>query len=202
MKQKISWSYPSSRYIVNDRWLKLRADQAVAPDGAIINDLYITEHKDWANCLVIMDDQAIMLEHYRHGIRSTVLELVGGHIEPDDPDPAAGMRRELQEELGLNCSELFLVGQSYANPANQTNMVYSYLSVGGRLAGDTATENEYFDITKLPLDQLSTLLKNGERPFQALHLANIFLSFQFIASYDGSNADIHDLKSAVAQHFA
>ncbi len=126
------WKITASKYIVNDRWLKLRADTCVTPDGHILDPFYIFEYPDWVTCLVIDDNfEAIMIRQYRHGARDYILEFASGYIDPHDATPEKAARRELAEELGYVGGNIFQTGISYANPAIQTNKIHSFLAVGG-----------------------------------------------------------------------
>lgn len=61
------WTINSSRYIVNDRFMKLRVDACTTPQGGKIGTYYVLEYGDWVNCLAIdTDNNVIMLRHYRH----------------------------------------------------------------------------------------------------------------------------------------
>lgn len=127
------WQTTDSKILVEDRWIKLRADTCITPEGHTIAPFYVLEYSDWANCFVLDDNNdVIMVKHYRHGIDDFVLELVSGGIEKDDHSRIEGMRRELAEEIGYTGGEMYQTGISYPNPANQTNKVYSFIAIGGR----------------------------------------------------------------------
>ena len=58
------WQTTDSRYLVNDRWLRLRADTCTTPDGQTIEPWYVLEYPEWVNCLVIdQEDKVILLRH-------------------------------------------------------------------------------------------------------------------------------------------
>ena len=63
------WKTTASKYVVNDRWLKLRADTCLTPDGDVLDPWYVLEYPDWVNCVVVdAEDDIILLHHYRHGV--------------------------------------------------------------------------------------------------------------------------------------
>src|SRR5690349_9083386 len=76
------WKTTHSQYIVNDRWMKLRADTCVTPAGHEISPFYVIEYPNWITCLVLSDEgEVTLLRHYRHGIDDYVLEVVAGMID-------------------------------------------------------------------------------------------------------------------------
>lgn len=95
------WQTKDSKILVEDRWIKLRADTCITAEGHTVSPFYVLEYSAWANCFVIDESgDVVMVKHYRHGIDDFVLELVSGGIEEADTSPLEGMKRELAEELG------------------------------------------------------------------------------------------------------
>jgi 8-oxo-dGTP pyrophosphatase MutT (NUDIX family) len=157
------WKTTSSKPLINDNYLKLRVDSCVTPAGGVVPAYYVLEYGPWANCVVIdADNNLIMIRQYRHPIDDFVQEFVAGFIEPADPSPQDGIKRELEEEIGYTGGHIYQTGISYANPGNQTNKIYSFLAVGGNCSKDQQLEaGETIAIEKVPLDEL---LKKSRRP--------------------------------------
>lgn len=178
------WKTNSSKYLVNDRWLKLRADSCTTPDGHTIEPFYVLEYPDWVNCLVIDDNhEVIMVKHYRHGVDEYTPELVSGGLEATDGSPEEGIRRELAEELGYVGGVVYQTGISYPNPASQTNKVYSFLAIGGSCKQEQKLEKgENLYIFKIPLKDFTKMIedKNSGGVYQSIHLATIFFALNFI----------------------
>jgi len=193
------WEITKSDYIVNDRWLKLRADSCITTDGKTIEPYYVFEYKDWVNCFVIDEDlNVIMLKHYRHGVQKELLELVSGGIEDSDASPLAAVKRELKEELGYIGGETYQTGVSYPNPANQTNKVFSFLAVGGKCSIKQQLEaGEDLVIQPFNLKEIVTRLENTQSTeiFQSMHLASFFFALTLIKSSD--LAELASLKAAL-----
>lgn len=190
MAELNKWKTLASKYIVNDRWLKLRADTVETPDGHTLDPFYVFEYPDWINCLVIDENNdAIMIRQYRHGAKEYVLEIIGGSAESHDADTEESIRRELKEELGYVGGSVILTGVSYANPANQNNKVYSYLAIGGQCSEAQALEpGENIHIEKVPFSKLlDVMAKSGsDETFQSLNLANLFFAVNYIKNSNDS----------------
>jgi len=59
---------------------------------------HILKCPDWCNILPITPDGlVVMVRQYRYGTDEETLELPGGMIDPEDPNPMDGARRELLE---------------------------------------------------------------------------------------------------------
>ncbi|HYG84086.1 MAG TPA: NUDIX hydrolase [Verrucomicrobiae bacterium] len=183
MTQLKKWHITKSRYIVNDRWLKLRADDCLTADGHKIAPYYVVEHPEWANCFVIDDQmQVLLVNHYRHGIGEYLPELVSGGIDASDSSPLAGITRELKEELGYVGGEVHPIGASYPNSASHTNRVHSFIAFGGGCQQPQQLENgEDLEIIKMPFKDFATMIQDPTSgTYQSMHLATIFFAFQFI----------------------
>jgi len=176
------WTIDTSEYLIEDKHLTLRVDSCTTPGGGHVDKYFVLEYNDWVNCLVIdAENNAIVLRHYRHGAQTYLMELVSGGMEPEDASPEAGIRRELEEELGYTGGELFQVGISYPNPASQTNKVYSFLAVGGNLTKHQNLEpGESLLIEKIPFGKLLEDFSSSNTLHQSLHIATLFFAIAFI----------------------
>jgi len=116
------WRVERSRRLVDDRWLRLRADDCVTADGQAVSPFYVLEYPDWVHVVAVSpDDRILLIEQYRHGIGQVSLELPAGAIDAEDADPIAAARRELAEETGCEGGAAQLLPASAVNPASHTN---------------------------------------------------------------------------------
>ena len=184
MTELKKWKTNSSEYLVNDRWLKLRADSCTTPEGHTIEPFYVFEYSDWANCFVIDENlNVIMVKHYRHGVDKYIPELVSGGLEASDASPEDGIKRELTEEIGYVGGEVYQTGVSYPNPANHTNKVFSFIAFGGKCVQEQQLEKgESLQIMKIPLKNFMKAIedKSSGTIYQSMHLASIFFALNFI----------------------
>jgi ADP-ribose pyrophosphatase len=178
------WETKSSTYVVNDRWMKLRADTYITPTGHEISPFYVIEYGEWVNCLVLSDNNEVtLLRHYRHGVHEYVLEVVGGLVDEGE-SPETTVRRELEEELGLKGAAIHQTGVCYPNPQIQTNKTYSFIALGGTFDGNQEYEpGADFQIVKMPLAELIDVIENQSETMQSLHLTSIFFALNFLKKH-------------------
>ena len=125
------WRVESSRCVIDDPWLRVRADNCVTEGGVRIAPFFVTEHPDWVIVVAIdADGQLLLLDQYRHGWGVTSRELPTGAIDSGDADPIAAGRRELLEETGYGGGDWRLVATLAPNPANQSNRCHIALAAG------------------------------------------------------------------------
>ena len=183
------WAINSSEYIVNDRFLKLRADTCTTPQGDKVGRYYVLELNDWVNCIAIdQDDNIIMLRHYRHGVRKYLMEFIGGGIEATDSSPEAAARRETEEETGYIGGTFYHVGTSYPNPANHTNQVHTFLAISGKISQNQNLETgETIHVERIPFKTVIEEMSKPDSVYPAIYIAALFHTVNFIrASEDAA----------------
>ena len=172
------WRTTASRTVHADRWINVRADDCITESGQEIAPYYVLHYPDWVNIAALTsDDELVLVEQYRHGVASAVLELPGGAIDPGDVDVIAAARRELLEETGYEAESLSYVTGLFANPATQTNRVHTVLATGCRrvsLPLLDATE-EGMQVQVIPAAEILAGLQAG-RIGQAMQVAGLLLA--------------------------
>ncbi len=159
------WLTTSSRGVVDDPWLRLRADRCLRSDGVVIDPYYVLEQTPWVSILAITTEgTALILEEYRHGAGVVGTGLPGGGTEPGEPPPDAA-RRELLEETGYAPGNLVELGWCWANWANQNNRVHHFLATGCRpITAPSPDPTEEIAVGFVGVDELlsrPTLLRNS-----------------------------------------
>jgi 8-oxo-dGTP pyrophosphatase MutT (NUDIX family) len=127
MDQK--WRVVSSKPLLNDRWINLRADRCITASGVEIAPYYVLTYPDWVNVVAVTRDNSLVLvRQYRHAADEFILEVPGGMVDSSDSDVELTARRELEEETGYVADRWQLVSVLYANPGIQTNRVHVFLA--------------------------------------------------------------------------
>jgi ADP-ribose pyrophosphatase len=172
-----NWTILSSEYIVNDPWVKIRADTCRLPNGRVISPYYVYEYKPWVTIVALTPrNEVVMINQYRHGAGRTILELPGGTLDGRDPDPLHAARRELLEETGYYGSQFIPTGQVSADPASHTNLTHCFLVTGVVPTADpNLDDTEEIDVVLVPLNEAIQMAANG-KILQALHVSALFFA--------------------------
>ena len=102
------WKLLKSDYVLQSRWLSLRADTCQLPTGHIITPYYILEYPTWINIVALTKDlHVILVRQYRHGVQQTVVELPSGSVEQTDASPLVAAQRELVAGAKFATAEIF-----------------------------------------------------------------------------------------------
>lgn len=102
----------STQVLYTGKWLTLRKDTIIKPDGSNATQEVI-ERKDIVLVIPRVNDTMILVEQYRYAVDQRSLEFPQGFIEQGE-DPLVAARRELEEEAGIKSSLIFL-GELWAS---------------------------------------------------------------------------------------
>lgn len=131
-------------------------------------------------------DRVLLIEQFRVGpmargdTQCWLLEAIAGRLDPGE-SPEVAVRREAQEEAGLELGELHRVQAYYPSPGAQAEYITSFVGIAdlptleGRLGG-LADEHEDIRSHVVTFDELMALLETGE-----LDNAPLVLSVQWLA---------------------
>jgi ADP-ribose pyrophosphatase len=82
----------------------------------------------------------------------------------------------LLEETGYGGDDFVQVGKVAPNPANQTNLLYTFVATGVRFLGHNhMDETEQIETVLTPVDQVIGLVEAGEF-LQAMHVSSLFFA--------------------------
>jgi 8-oxo-dGTP pyrophosphatase MutT (NUDIX family) len=103
----------ASRIVYENRWIRVREDETVLPDGT--PGLYSVIEKPPAAVIVARDgDHLWLVEQYRHPVGARFWDLPMGAWEgAPDADAEALARGELAEETGLRAGRMERLGRLY-----------------------------------------------------------------------------------------
>ena len=173
------WKAKESKYIIQDKWLKVRADTCETSEGLVVDPYYVLECKEWVH-IVAFDSigQILVTKQYRHGSQTVCIEIPCGEVEESDGSILAAAKRELLEETGYCGKEFIEAGKVFANPARQNNRVHCFLALDSYKAQESnQDESEAIDYEFIELKKLFELIDGGQFS-QALHISSVFLALR------------------------
>jgi ADP-ribose pyrophosphatase len=168
------WKHISSKTIHKDRWIHLRADACLLPNGKAIAPFYVLEAKDWVH-IVAVDSEGRMLltRQYRYAADVVSTEFPCGEVDPGEK-PLDAAKRELKEETGFEAEDWQLVYVSWANPARQTNKIHCYLAKNLlQTGGQSLDESEDIEFGFAKVAEIKDMIQTGEFT-QVLHIASLY----------------------------
>lgn len=181
----MKWKINSSKYLVNDRWLKLRSDSCTMPNGNIIEPFYVFEYPTWVNVFGITSDNNVLLvKQYRHGIQDISLELPSGCVENNGESPLEAAKRELLEETGYSSSEFIQTCIISANPSNHNNQTHCFLATNlTKVSEISLDEGEDIETVLIPFKDFIEMFEENNI-YQALHVSSIYYGLQYLRKND------------------
>lgn len=175
------WQWLSSRLVIDDRWLRVRADRVRLASGAELEPFYVLEERDWVHVYALDEGGRLLLvRQYRYAGDALCSELPGGAVD-DGETPLTAAQRELREETGYQARDWRAIGSMFANPARQTNRLHVFLASGLERVGEPALDaGEELSAFFAPAAEVPDMIRRGEFS-QALHIASYFLARSTLA---------------------
>ena len=150
--------------MLDTRVFSIREDRKHRPDTPdATHDFYVMEAVDWVNIIpVTASDEIVFIAHYRHGTDEVRLEVPGGMVDPEDPDPMYAAVREMREETGYTSDDVVELGVVHPNPAIQTNRCHTFLARGAYREGEPRPDDtEDIEVVLCPRAEVPELFTDG-----------------------------------------
>ena len=109
----------------------------------------------------IEQDQFLLVEQYRYGIKDYCLELVAGKLEKDET-PLDAIKRELLEETGYEGYNWQYIGEYYPSPAYLSEVIHCYYCKAKYIQTPQLDANEELVVVKKNKSELLDLLNNNK----------------------------------------
>ncbi len=164
MTTKPNWAIREGRTVYENRWIRVREYQAVAPTGAPA--LYGLVHmKNLALGVVPIDDEGCTFlvgqARFTFGRYSWELPEGGGPVEAP---PLDGAVRELAEETGLQAANwLPLLADVHLSNSVTDERSYAWIAWGLSPSEDTEKDDsEELELRRVPFQQAVAMAVSGE----------------------------------------
>ena len=157
------WKLKSTKPLHDYTIFRTRSDTRVSPRTGKEHEFYVLESPDWVNIVAVTDaEEIVLINQFRHGISSSVLEIPGGMIDEDEA-PIFSAERELLEETGYGSDEFIEIGKVHPNPALFDNLCYTFLAKSAKKIKEPKFEGaEDIETVLYPVSDIIKLIQSGE----------------------------------------
>jgi ADP-ribose diphosphatase len=120
---------------------------------------------------IFKDGSVLMVETYRHGVGTELLELPGGLIDEGET-PKGSAKRELIEETGYSCDKIRIVNWFYTWPGRTGQRNFVLLATNLKAHSNRKVDElEQIKVLRLSRSDLINELKTGGRIKSCLTVA-------------------------------
>lgn len=148
-------------------WSTVRIETVRTPDGGQM-DREIVDHLDAVATVPVTDDgDVVLLRQYRQALRGYLLEIPAGVLDVPGEDVVAAARRELQEEIGHDASELshlvtFHNSAGWTTESTHVYLARSLVPTGLPDGFEAKAEEADMEIVRIPLADAAASARQGK----------------------------------------
>jgi ADP-ribose pyrophosphatase len=178
-----------SRLVFDGRVWDVREDRFRYNDHELVR--HYVDHTG-AVAVVALDDRdrVLLIQQYRHPIRTRDWEIPAGLLDVDGEDPLDTAKRELAEEADLVAEHWEKLGRMAPSPGGSDEIIHLYLATGLQDAPEAfARDAEEADIRTawVPLDEAVSAVMSGRLANGAMMLG-VMLAAERVRRRAGARA--------------
>lgn len=154
------WKQLQERAIFRNRFIGLRNDLVLRPDGQQIEHIVI-EGRDFVTIMCqTSNDKIILVDAFPYPWQKKTKTTVGGLIEKDE-DPKNAAIRETEEETGYKVENITFLGKvkiSFLNIAWN----YLYFAIVKKTNSKPIDPNEIISVNEFSIEDVHKMINNGD----------------------------------------
>jgi len=160
-EMKNPWKIISTRRIYDNRWIGIREDAVLQPDGE--PGIYGVVHfKHIAiGVLAVEDENIYLVGQYRYPLEQYSWEIPEGGC-PQGEDPLAAAQRELEEETGLRAADWRKMGEAHLSNSVSDELAIWYLATGLTQGEDRPEGTEQLKVRRVSFNEALDMAMRSE----------------------------------------
>jgi len=161
----MKWEKISSKIVYQNKWLKVREDSVIRPDGK--RGIYGVVERSNANFIIALNEkrEIYFIREYRYPVRKLILQLPSGSTEKEENDLEAA-KKELLEETGIQASKWEKLGSFYIGPGHETISANVFLATDLELPQapfkNNTGEEDILETVRFSIDSLKKAISSNK----------------------------------------
>jgi ADP-ribose pyrophosphatase len=151
----------SSNVVYSGKIVTVKQDKAELDNG---KEVYreVVQHPGGVTVIPVDDCMnVIAVRQFRYPFGKETLEVPAGKLEYGE-DPFECAVRELSEETGISAGRLISLGSIYPSPGYCSEILYIYLALDLSYGFSHPDEDEFLNVSKLPLSEFVDMIMRDE----------------------------------------
>lgn len=144
--------------------LRLQVDMVELPNGKPDHRELVRHNGAVAVCALTDDGCVVTERQFRYPVDAVLTELPAGKLNGRDEDPLEAAKRELREETGYTADRWTPLGSFYPAAAYSDEKIELFLAQGLHPGACQPDEDEFIEISPVPLEELKRQVLAGEIP--------------------------------------
>lgn len=141
--------------------VNVRLDRAQLHNGKLVRR-EVVEHPGGVTVLPVdAEGVCTLVRQFRYPFGRSMLEAPAGKLERGE-DVRICAERELSEETGYSADELIYLGCCCTSPGITDEVLHIYLALGLHRGESHPDEDEFLNVERYPLRELSRMAMDGE----------------------------------------
>ena len=121
-------------------YFRLLKKAFITKNGRVIPNYYLLDNPNWVNVVALTKNfEIVLIKQFRPGANRMITGLPAGCVDKNE-DPKTTALRELREESGYVSYQVIPISTQYANPAQQENVIFSFLALNAELIPDAVLD--------------------------------------------------------------
>ncbi|MFC1633080.1 NUDIX hydrolase [Patescibacteria group bacterium] len=172
------WEILSSEVVFEKMpWWRIRRDMIRLPNGKETDYFVCDAVENNVNVVAVTEDkEVILIRQYKHPVKETILETIGG-MAANGEDPLEAARRELEEEAGYVSDKWTKLADTCEAAGILQTRCHIFLAQDAKPTGvQKLDEKEFAAVETVPLNEISGML--GKEITDLPRIASISLALQ------------------------